>query len=84
MIRRIDPFDLYHFGLGAICLAAFVLGCAPPPNQMPDDSAPPARDSTVDPANLDADRKAKVDIDIGGGNGVNVDVEGRRSVNPAD
>lgn len=82
MIRRIDPFQLYHLALGAICAAIFFLGCAPPPNTIPDDPTPPAIDSTVDPTPT-TEEKGKIDIDIGGGRGVDVDIQGR-SDNPAN
>ncbi|UUO07138.1 hypothetical protein M4951_02225 [Blastopirellula sp. J2-11] len=83
MFRRIDPFEMYHLGLGVVCAAALFLGCAPPPNQVPVDPTPPTIDSTVDPAPLEDESKAKIDIDIGGGQGVNIDVEGRTD-NPAN
>ncbi|PQO47710.1 hypothetical protein [Blastopirellula marina] len=82
MIRRIEAFELYHFALGAICVAIFFLGCAPPPSTVPDQPTPPAIDSTVDPDPLDTEREGKVDIDIGGGQGVDIDIEGRTD-NPA-
>ncbi|EAQ80511.1 hypothetical protein [Blastopirellula marina] len=83
MFRRPDPFELYHLGLGAVCAAALLLGCAPPPNQVPVDPAPPTIDSTADPAPLEEESKAKIDIDIGGGQGVDIDVDGRTD-NPAN